>query len=222
MLGKGLGLVVARPAGRMRGVVLAGYRLIARPAVAATPPVQRKAVGRSVKAIRAVWAIWTVGPVAALPLLRRLLMRLSAGDEGGQPFDVLLALLREVLRAGLRVLRLHLRVLLLARIERLLLARRKRFAADRRLLVVAVVVAVVGKIAARLALLLKIGLALAELFLGGSNQAEVVLRVLIVVFRGDRVAGTLRVASKLKIFFGDVGRRSPNLHVRSVGLVHAR
>ena len=149
-------------------------------------------------------------------------MRLSAGDEGGQPFDVLLALLREVLRAGLRVLRLHLRVLLLARIERLLLARRKRFAADRRLLVVAVVVAVVGKIAARLALLLKIGLALAELFLGGSDQAEVVLRVLIVVFRGDRVAGTLRVARKLKIFFGDVGRRSPDLHVRSVGLVHAR
>ena len=209
----------------MRGVVLAGYRLIARPAVAATPPVQRKAVGRSVKAIRAIWAVWAirpVGPVAALPLLRRLLMRLSAGDEGGQPFDVLLALLREVLRAGLRVLRLHLRVLLLARIEQLLLARRKRFAADRRLLVVAVVVAVVGKIAARLALLLKIGLALAELFLGGSDQAEVVLRVLIVVFRGDRVAGTLRVARELKIFFGDVGRRSPDLHVRSVGLVHAR
>ena len=178
------------------GVVLAGYRLIARPAVAATPPVQRKAVGRSVKAIRAIWAVWAirpVGPVAALPLLRRLLMRLSAGDEGGQPFDVLLALLREVLRAGLRVLRLHLRVLLL-RVERQQLSRRKRFAADRRLLVVAVVVAVVGKIAARLALLLKIGLALAELFLGGSDQAEVVLRVLIVVFRGDRVAGTLRVA----------------------------
>ena len=202
----------------MRSVVLAGYRLIARPAVAATPPVQRKAVGLSVKAVRAIWAIRTV---AALPLLRRLL-RLSAGDEGRQPFDVLLALLQEVRRAGLRVLRLHLRVLLLARIERLLLSRRKRFAADRRLLVVAVVVAVVGKIAARLALLLVIGLALAELFLGGSDQAKVVLRVLVVVFRGDRVAGTLRVARKLKIFFGDVGRRSPDLHVRSVGLVHAR
>ena len=136
----------------MRGIALAGERLIARPAVAATPPVQRKAVGRCVKAIRAiraVWAIRTVRSVAALPLLRRLLMRLSAGDEGRQPFDVLLALLREVLRAGLRVLRLHLRVLLLARIERLLLARRKRFAADRGLLVVAIVVAVVGKIAAR-------------------------------------------------------------------------
>lgn len=215
----------------MRGIALAGERLIARPAVAATPPVQRKAVGRCVKAIRAIWAIRTVRSVAALPLLRRLLMRLSAGDEGRQPFDVLLALLRvvlllallrEVLRAGLRVLRLHLRVLLLARIERLLLARRKRFAADRGLLVVAIVVAVVGKIAARVALLLVIGLALAELFLGGSDQAEVVLRVLIVVFRGDRVAGTLRVARKLKIFFGDVGRRSPDLHVRSVGLVHAR
>ena len=69
------------------------------------------------------------------------------------------------------MLRLHLRVLLLARIERLLLSRRKRFAADRRLLVVAVVVAVVGRIAARVALLLVIGLALAELFLGGSDQS---------------------------------------------------
>ena len=84
----------------MRSVVRAGYRLIARPAVSATPPVQRKAVGLSVKAVRAIWAIRTVGSVAALPLLRRLL-RLSAGDEGRQPFDVLLALLQEVRRAFL-------------------------------------------------------------------------------------------------------------------------
>jgi hypothetical protein len=186
----------------MRGVVLAGYRLIARPAVAATPPVQRKAVGRSVKAIRAIWAVWAirpVGPVAALPLLRRLLMRLSAGDEGGQPFDVLLALLREVLRAGLRVLRLHLRVLLLARIEQLLLARRKRFAADVRLFVVAVVVAVVATdIAAGIAapvarLLLEIGRILPELLLRCGDQAKIVLGVLIIIFGGDGISGTLRV-----------------------------
>ena len=76
------------------------YRLIARPAVAATPPVQRKAVGRPSKPFGPFGPFGPLGAVAALPLLRRLL-RLSAGDEGRQPFDVLLALLREVLRAGL-------------------------------------------------------------------------------------------------------------------------
>ena len=76
-----------------------------------------------------------------MALLRLLLGALSAGDEGRQPFDVLFASLRDVLRARLRVLRLHLRMLLLARIRRLRLAWRKRLAADRGLLVVAVVVA---------------------------------------------------------------------------------
>ena len=48
------------------------------------------------------------------------------------------------------------------------------------------------------------------------------LGVLIIVFRGDRVSGALRVSGELEIFFGNVGSRSPNFHVRSVGLVHAR
>jgi len=66
----------------MRCVVLAGHRLIARPAVAAPPPVQWKAVARSVVTVLAVGTIWTVGSVGGLALLRRLLlMSLSAGDE---------------------------------------------------------------------------------------------------------------------------------------------
>ena len=46
--------------------------------------------------------------------------------------------------------------------------------------------------------------------------------VLIIIFGGDRIAGALRVAGELEIFFGNVGCRSPDFYVRSVGLVHAR
>ena len=92
--------------------------------------------------------------------------------------------------------------------ERLRFTRRERFAAERGLLIVAIVIAVVGNIAARFAPLLIVGLALAKLLLRGGDQAEIVLGVLIVVFGCDRVAGTLRVTGKLEIFLGDVGRRS--------------
>ena len=102
----------------------------------------------------------------------------------------------------------RLRLLLFARIERLRLARRERLAADGRLLVVAVVVAVVGSIAALVAALLVIGLALTKLLLRRRDQAKVMLGVLIIIFRRDRVAGALRIAGKLEIFFGDVGRRA--------------
>jgi hypothetical protein len=80
-----------------------------------------------------------------------------------------------VLRPRLSVLWLCLRVVLLARIERLRLARRKRLAADGRLFVVAVVIPVIGKIAARLARLLVVGLTLPKLLLRRRDQAEVML-----------------------------------------------
>src|SRR5271156_671318 len=48
------------------------------------------------------------------------------------------------------------------------------------------------------------------------------LGVLVVVFGRDRIAGTLRVAGQLKVFFGNVRGIAPDLQVRSVGLVHAR
>ena len=83
---------------------------------------------------------------------------------------------------------------------------------------------VVGNVAAHVAalLLLEIRLALAKLFLRGRDQAEIMFGVLVIVFGGDRVAGTLRIAGQLKIFLGNVGSGSPNFHVRSIGLVHAR
>ena len=187
------------------------------------PAMQRKAVRGAVIPVLSVGPILTVltmRTAAALPLLR-LLVRLAAGDERWEPFDVFLVG-RRVLRALLVVMRLCLRLLLVTRIEGLRLARRKRFAANRRLIVVALVIAVVSEIAALVAALLVVGLALAKLFLRRGDQPEIMLGVLIIVLGRDRVSGTLRIAGQLKIFFGDVGRSSANFYVRSVGLVHAR
>src|SRR6516162_8876192 len=109
----------------------------------------------------------------------------------------------------------------LTRIVGLRFARCERFAAEVRLFVLAVV-KTVGATHLTGLLLLVIGLALTELFLRGSDQAKIMLGVLIVIFRGDRISGALRVTGQLKIFLGNVRRRSPNLHVLPVGLVHAR
>jgi len=144
---------------------------------------QRKAIRRTVVAILGglivlpIRADRPIGPLGPLPLLRRRL-RLAAGDEGGQPFNVfvigrlevlvpgLVVLLRRLMRllvllrllVGLRLLLMvrllvRLRLLLLARIVGLLLWR-ERLAAHGRLVIVAVVKRVVGVVAALLRLLL--------------------------------------------------------------------
>jgi hypothetical protein len=193
------------------------------------PPVQRKAVGRAAVISIPILAILTVLAVAALAVLRGRL-RLAAGDERRQTLDVaivvrlnvlrtlLIVLLRRLLLLRLKLLRL---VLLLARIKRLRL-RRERLAAHSRLIAFAVIVVVIRHIAARVALLLVIGLRLAQLFLRGGDQAKIMFGVLIVILRCDRIAGALRVARKLKIFLGDVRCGPANFHVLPVGLVHSR
>ncbi len=144
-----------------------------------------------------------------------LVLRLAAGDERWQSLNALI-IPRRVLRSGLKMLRLlrlilrlmllrlmllrlvlvlvRLVMLLLARVIRLRL-RRIGFAAHCRLLV-AIVVTVVGRVAAHAAaglLLLKVGLALTKLFLRGGDQAKIMLGVLIIIFGGDRIPGALRV-----------------------------
>ncbi len=123
----------------------------------------------------------------------------------------------------LRLIVLLVLMLLLARIIRLRFAWGERLAANVRLLTLAVVIAVIGSahLAAGL-LLLIIGLTLPELLLRRSDDAEIVLGVLIIIFRCNRVPGTLRVTGKLKVLFGDVGRRAANFYVRPIGLVHSR
>ena len=124
------------------------------------------------------------------------------------------------MRPRLRMLRLALLVVLVARVERLLrVARSERLALANILLVVAVFVTLFGSIDAGVAgLLLIIRLALTELLLSRCDQTKVMLRMLIIVFRCNRITRTLRIAGELKILFGDMRRRTTNFHVRSVGL----
>src|SRR5580700_901201 len=100
--------------GRHRRVALIGHGMVARPAMTPAPAMQREAVRRTVVAILAaliVLSIWAVRPIGLLPLLRRRL-RLAAGDEGRQPFDVFVVRRLEVLLPGL-VVRLLIRLLVL-------------------------------------------------------------------------------------------------------------
>lgn len=205
------------------------HGMLARTSAAAmtpAPSVQRKAILRSVVAIRAVRSVLALRSVIAL---LRLLLLLTAGDERWQAVDVALIIRAGVLRPRLKMLLLlllllivlRLIVVLFARIIGLRLAGSERFAADMRLLALALVVALVGT--ARLAgLLLVIGLALPKLLLRCGDETEIVLGVLVIIFRCDWVAGALRVTSELKILFGDVGCGSANFYVRPVGLVHSR
>src|SRR5579862_7458146 len=171
-------------AGRHRCIALVGHGMVARPAMTPAPAMQREAVRRTVIAILAalivlpIRAVRPIRPLGPLPLLRRGL-RLAAGDEGRQPFDVFVVGRLEVLLPGLvvRLLRLLMRLLVLRRllvllrlliVRRLVLLRlllllarivglllwRERLAADGRLVILAVVKRVVGVIAALLRLLL--------------------------------------------------------------------
>ena len=153
--------------------------------------------------------------IRGLAVLRRaLLLRLTAGNERWQPFDVSVAFRHLRLRARLKVLRLVLRLRLLRRLMRLVVLRLLmlrllmlrlmvlRLALVERLhlrriglahlrLIIAVIVAVVGHIAAHSTarlLLLKIGLVLAKLFLRGGDQTKIMFGVLIIIFRGNRIS----------------------------------
>src|SRR5580658_6686503 len=119
-----------RPAGRHRRVALIGHGMIARPAMTPAPAMQWEAVRRTVVAVLAgliVLPIRPTWPLRPLPLLRRRL-RLAAGDEGRQPFDVFVIGRLEVLVPRLVVLlRLLMRLRVLLRllvVLRLLIVRR--------------------------------------------------------------------------------------------------
>ena len=61
-----------------------------------------------------------------------------------------------------------------------------------------------------------IGILLTELLLGRRDQAEIMLGVLVIILGGHRVARGHRIASQLHVLLGDVGCRSPDLHLRTV------
>jgi len=114
-------------------------------------------------------------------------------------------------------------VLLLARIILLRLARGEWLATDMRLLVVSVVITLFGaaELAGRLLLLVVRRLTLPKLLLGRGDQPKIMLSVLVIVFRCNWISRALRIACQLEIFFSNVGCRSANFYVRSIGLVHS-
>jgi hypothetical protein len=54
------------------------------------------------------------------------------------------------------------------------------------------------------------------------DQTKVVLGVLVVVFGGDRIAGSRGVAGQLQVLLGDMVRGPADLHIRTVRLVDPR
>ena len=89
--------------------------------------------------------------------------------------------------------------------------------------VVVVVEIVVGALfVAAVRALLLIGRVLPELFLRRRDQTKIMLGVLIVVFRRDRIAGRLRVARQLNVFLGDMVGGAADFHVGTVRFVDAR
>ncbi len=114
-------------------------------------------------------------------------------------------------------------VLLLAWIILLRLARGEWLATDMRLLVVSLVITLFGAAElARLLLLLVVRrLTLPKLLLGRGDQPKIMLSVLVIVFRCNWISRALRIACQLEIFFPNVGCRSANFYVRSIGLVHS-
>src|ERR1700731_2329364 len=66
----------------------------------------------------------------------------------------------------------------------------------------------------------RLRLVLTELLLGGGDQAEIMFGVLVVILGGYRIAGRARVARQLNVFFRNVGCRTADLDVGSVGFEH--
>src|SRR5215472_772105 len=191
--------------------------------MAAPSTMQREAVGLP--------AVEPVGlPVALMALALRLGL-CAPGDESRQTVARLLlvpaarlrsaAALRPVFAAAIGLALALRKRLRLARDVGLRLAGAERRVAAARLLAT-LVFRVVGEIVARLLLRPVIGVGLAELLLGGRDHAEIVLGVLEIILRPDRIARCLRIAGELDVLVGDMRGRAANLHVGAIRFVHAR
>jgi hypothetical protein len=191
----------------------------------------------SAPAMHAETILATVALVVTVLVLAGILLRLTtAGDECRQAADLLSAL-ATLIRLLLIRLRLMLRAvlhLLIARRERLGIARQirllLRFTRSVARLVLAheglgvVIIAVKSLVGILLAggallllrLLVVIWILLSELFLRGGNQAKIVLGMLVVVLGRNRIARTLRVSRELDIFFRYMRSGAANFDVGTV------
>lgn len=192
----------------------------------------------SAPAMHAETILATVALVVTVLVLGGVLLRLAtAGDECRQAADLLSAFLATLIRLLLILLRLMLRAvmhLLIARRERLGIARQIRLllgftrsvarlvlAHEGLAVVIIAVKSLVGVLLAGGALLLLrllvvVWILLTELFLRSGNQAEIVFGMLVVVLGRNRIARTLRVARELDIFFRYMRSGAANFDVGTV------
>src|SRR5262249_48289230 len=182
--------------------------------MAAASAVQGETVGLVVVAVLALVGTWM-----------RLVL-LPAGDEGRQAVDVAIGRrvalrLAWLVRLALLVLRERLRV---ARGIGVRLAggvRRGGGTAPRRLATVGGLGGGTLRHPRRFILRTgEVGIVLPELLLRRGDHAVIVLGVLIVILRRDRITRGLRVARELNIFFCNVRWVSANFHVRAVRFIH--
>jgi hypothetical protein len=191
--------------------------------------------------VRATWAkapaaaseaVVAVAAIAlfAVTVISLRLRSAAAGDEGRQfgiaLFFVALPVTLEI-RLRLRlILRLVLRLRLLLRTVRLLVRRGLKRLTVRLVLsgLVAVVVIVVAAfhVGTLERLLLLVRILLRELDLRRHDHSEIMFGVLQISFGRDRIAGRLRVARKLCVFFGDVMRGAADFYVGTVRFIYPR
>src|SRR5215468_8000430 len=164
--------------------------------------------------------------VLALVGTRMRLVLLSAGDEGRQPVDVAFrrrVALRPARLVGLALLVLR-KGLCVARDIGLRLARAVRRiggSAHRRLpLIVPVVETTLAHSGRFILRTLEVGIVLPELLLRRGDHAVIVLGVLVIILRRDRITRGLRVPRELNVFFCNVRWISANFHVRAVRFVY--
>ena len=173
------------------------------------PPMQRETVGAAVVSIRAL-LMWLMGSL------------LTAGDERRQPLHV--ALISAGAWSGTRR---ELRLIVLIRLTvprqvRLRLTRPiRRFVAAGGCIFVGLFEACLARTTVALGAG-ELRVILPKLLLGRCNDPIIVLGVLIIVLGSNGVAGGLRVARELNVFFHNVRWIAADFHVRSVGLVDAR
>ena len=196
----------------------------------------------STPAMHAETILATVALVVTVLVLAGILLRLTtAGDERRQAADLLSALATLIRLLLIRLLLIGLRLMLRA-VLHLLIARRERLGIARQIrlllrftrsvarlvlaheglgVVIIAVKSLVGILLAGGALLLLrllvvIWILLSELFLRGGNQAKIVLGMLVVVLGRNRVARTLRVSRELDIFFRYMRSGAANFDVGTV------
>jgi len=196
----------------------------------------------STPAMHAETILATVALVVTVLVLAGILLRLTtAGDERRQAADLLSALATLIRLLLIRLLLIRLRLMLRA-VLHLLIARRERLGIARQIrlllrftrsvarlvlaheglgVVIIAVKSLVGILLAGGALLLLrllvvIWILLSELFLRGGNQAKIVLGMLVVVLGRNRIARTLRVSRELDIFFRYMRSGAANFDVGTV------